>query len=84
MILKLILGAFILRCVVLALPQLGIKTHHNLQVANNVSAPSGGWNLQGSNLQGGHNNWTFSNARDEFINRTRTGMDDGVCTKEVP
>lgn len=85
MIPKVVFAAFAFHCVVLAIPQLGLKTHHNLQVPLNGSAIAAGWNVvHGQNQYVGHNNWTFANPREGFINRTRAEMNDGVCTKEVP
>lgn len=80
MILKLSFAALVFTCGVLAIPQLGLKTHNNLQATQNLTA---GWAVHGSNQYVGHNNWTFANPREGFINRTRTEMKDGVCTKEV-
>lgn len=81
MILKFIFAVLVLRCVVLAIPQLGLKTHHNLQQTQNISA---GWAVHGANQYVGTNNWTFTNPQEGFLNRTRAEMHDGVCTKEVP
>ena len=83
MIFKLIVSAILLHCVVLGVPQLGIKTHHDLQVPLNQSAIGVGWKVHGNNQYVGHNNWTFANPREGFLNRTRAEMKDGVCTKEV-
>lgn len=68
-------------CTVLALPQQGIKTHHNLQAPVNMTADFTQL-LQAANQRQG--NWTFESPRLAFINRTRGEIQDGVCIKEVP